>query len=69
MSGLWAILTFLNNLWSAYKAWQDERAKQKLADALAKKQARDQAIDDSKKADTDADIFKSQSDIVNNKPG
>lgn len=68
MSWIWALITFFNNLWTAYQEWQAARVAQKLADALAKQQARNQAVDDSKKAETDADIFKDQSTIVNNKP-
>lgn len=68
MSAIWAIIEFFNNLWSAYKEWRATKIAQDLADALAKKEARDKALEDSKKADTDADIFKDQSSVVDNKP-
>lgn len=47
------------------KEWQE--AERRKSDEL-KKRERDKAIDDSKKAGTDDEIWKNQDTIVNNQP-
>lgn len=49
------------SLWESFLNYMDEKHR---ADLEAVKQARDKAIDDSKKADSDGDIWKSQDGIT-----
>jgi hypothetical protein len=68
MSIFLSILNFISGLLAAYKEWLAEREKARLAVAQEKRQKREKAVDESKKAESDEDIFKSQQTIVDNKP-
>lgn len=52
-------------LWDGFMNYMDTKHR---ADLQAVAQARDKAIDDSKKADTDDEIWKSQDGITHNQP-
>lgn len=63
IGNLISIVRALIGLYGAFKEAQEARAR---AEQEKRKQDRDKAIDDSKKAVTNEEIWKSQDDIVNN---
>lgn len=60
-----AVVLKLLKLWDFFLSYMDKKYS---ADLEVKRQAREKAIDDSKKAETDEEIWKSQDDITNNMP-
>ena len=62
-----AIQAFLAlvGLWDQFLSWSD---KKRLADAQAREQARNNAVDDQKNAKDEASFEKDQSTIVGNPP-
>lgn len=65
---VFAVIELVLRFFKAWDAFLDFLAEKHAADLEARIQARNQAIDDSKKADSDDDIWKSQDGIVTNTP-
>jgi hypothetical protein len=64
-----AIAQAIKALFELVKMFQNWKIQQEKAAAEKRQQELEKAVDQSKKAETDEDIWKSQDDIVANKPG
>lgn len=68
MGAIWSLIQLINNLLQAWRAYQDAVAAKAERERQERKQKRESAGDESKKAETDDEIWKSQDDIVANRP-
>lgn len=68
MGSIFAIIELILKLFRLWDGFIDYSDQKRRAAREAAKQARDKGVDDSKKADTDEDIWNSQDEIVRSTP-
>ena len=68
MSWLWALISFFNNIVEIWRAFLRERAAKRIADAEARAQAREAALDAAQSAQTPEDAFVDEDRIADNAP-
>lgn len=68
MGSIFALIELILKLLKLWDGLMDYSDSKRAAEREAARQAREKAIEDSKKAETDDDIWKSQDGIVNNQP-
>lgn len=68
MGSIFALIELILKLLKLWDGLIDYSDQKRATEREAAKQARDKAVDDSKKADSDEDVWKSQDEIVNNQP-
>lgn len=65
---IWLVFELIMKLFKLWDQFADYVEARRKVEAEEKRQAREKAIEDSKKAETDDEIFDSQDRIVDNKP-
>lgn len=60
------IISVLKALWGLWSEYQSYKAEQKIIADAKRKADLEKALEDAKKAESDADIFKSQHGVVDN---
>ncbi len=68
MGWIFSLITLINNLFSAWRAYEDAVQAKREREAAEREKNRNQAVDDSKKAETDEEIFDSQIRVIDNRP-
>lgn len=68
LTKIWLVIELIMKLFKLWDQFADHVEARRRAEAEEKRQAREKAIEDSKRAETDDEIFDSQDRIVNNKP-
>lgn len=68
MSFVWAVISFVNNLFSGVKAVLQAIAEWRAMQREVAKQGRDKAVDDATKATTPGEAYDAQDRIVSNDP-
>lgn len=68
MLTFFSLIQFLLNIFGLWEEFLRFSDSQRLAEDQLKTQKRNDAVDDSKKAKTDDDVWKSQDTIITNRP-
>lgn len=65
---IYSAIQLILKLFGAWESFLDYSDNQRRIETEAKRQAREKAVDNSTKAETDEDIWKSQDEITRNMP-
>lgn len=68
ISGIFSIIQLILQLLGLWDLFLSELDKRRLAEAEVKRQAREKAVDDVVKGETDEEIFDAETRVVDNRP-